>query len=126
MFDGMVITVVLGKQDNKTWMKVSATTNFAGIPDPAATPDAAEKDVTTPKPKTHAEIEEEVKAFNARHAPWAYALVDYKVNQFVPKLDDMIKDIESPANGAPGATPGLAPTFPAPVPGVAPVAPPLK
>ncbi|MBU6412016.1 MAG: DUF4340 domain-containing protein [Planctomycetes bacterium] len=134
MFDGMVITVALGKQDNKTWMKVSAASNFAGIPDPAAQPDAAEKDVTAPKPKTHAEIEQEVKDFNAKHAPWSYALVDYKVNQFVPKLADIIKDIEAPANGAPGAGPvpgtGPAPTFPAPVPGVepgvAPVTPPAK
>ncbi len=124
MFDGMVITVTLGKQDSKTWMKVAASTNFAGIPDPAAQPEAAEKDVTKPKPKTHAEIEEEVKAFNAKHAPWAYALVDYKVKQFVPKLADMIKDIEAPANGAPGAGPTggpNAPTFPAPVPGVTPI-----
>jgi hypothetical protein len=129
MFDGMVITVNLGKQDGKTWMKVSASANFDGIPDAAATPEPAEKDLTKPKPKTHAEIQEEVKGFNAKHAPWAYALVDYKVNQFVPKLEDMIKDIEAPANGTPGAAPGPvpgsgpAPTFPAPVPELTPAAP---
>lgn len=137
MFDGLILTVTLGKQDGKTWMKLAASSNFEGIPDSAKEADPAEvkpgekpaeKDITKPKLRSHAEVEQEVKDLNAKHSAWAYALVDYKVNQFVPKLADMLKDVEPApaATGAPGAanapaspslpgqTPSVVPTGPAP------------
>jgi len=111
MFDGLVITATLGKHDGKTWLKLAASSNFDGVPDSAAEQNEAEKDLTKPKPRSHAEVEQEVKDFNAKHAPWAYALVDYKVNQFVPKLADLVKDLEPPAGPAPASGgPGVNPS----------------
>lgn len=123
MFDGFVITATLGKQDGKSWLKVAASSNFDGVPEVTSEGDK-EKDPTKPTQRTRAEVEQEVKDFNAKHAPWAYALVDYKMSQFVPKLADMVKDIEpAPANGAPniGPNPGPGPTAPGQTPSVNPI-----
>jgi hypothetical protein len=114
MFDGLIITATLGRHDGKTWLKLAASSNFDGVPDSAKEQDGAEKpvekDPTKPTLRSHAEVEQEVKDFNSKHAPWAYALVDYKVNQFVPKLADLVKEIEPPAGPAPASgTPGHTP-----------------
>ncbi len=112
-FDGLIATATVSKVDGKHWVKLAFATDFSKTPvadpAPAAEPvDPAKPAVPAPpKTKTRDEVTKEAADLNARHAPWAYQIVDYKVNQFAPKLEELLKDPEPPAAPAAPITPLL-------------------
>ncbi len=109
-FDGLVATATVSRVDGKHWVKLAFATDFSKTPEtPAAEPvdPAKPADLAAKKVKSRDEVIKEAADLNARHAPWAYQIVDYKVNQFAPKLDELLKDPEPPAAPAAPITPLL-------------------
>lgn len=109
-FDGLVATATISRADGKHWVKLSFATDFSNTPEsPAAEPvDPTKPPNPAPqKPKTRDEVTKEAADLNARHSPWAYQIVDSTVNQFAPKLEDLLKDPEPPAAPAAPITPLL-------------------
>ena len=115
-FDGLVTTATLAKSGDKSWIKLSFATDFTNafvdepVKDDTKKDEPKKDDPNAPKPlKSHDDVTKEAADLNLRHANWAYQIVDYKVNQFVPKLSDMLKDPEPPPSTTPttGASPPL-------------------
>ncbi|MDM8547516.1 DUF4340 domain-containing protein [Candidatus Venteria ishoeyi] len=134
-FDGLEVTARLSKQDEKSWLHLSAAVNESVL---AAAKAAAEaKAATDAKAAEKAKQENaeasaeakppilnvaekvdinpatEAETLNQRLAKWAYAVPQYKADGFLPKKDSLYEAIkaESAAEAA-GATPPIAPTAP--------------
>lgn len=109
-FDGLVATATVSRADGKYWVKLAFATDFSKTPEAPAAASADPANPAAPAAKatkSRDEVTKEAADLNARHAPWAYQVVDYKVNQFAPKLDELLKDPEPPAAPAAPITPLL-------------------
>jgi hypothetical protein len=112
MFDGMVVTARMTKQDGKVWLTLNAAYDEkeapAAPPPPTDTKEGEKPaDPTTPTPKPE-DVKKGVEAFNAKHAAWAYGVADYVGTQIGARLEEMLKPPPAPS------TPGPEPAGPNP------------
>lgn len=103
-FDGLVLDLVLYEQDGKTWAKVQATFDSAGVAAAPAAPaesasgetSAAKGSEDEPKPKSADEVKKEVEEITARTKDWAYGLGAGDLATIEKKLADLIEPKEKP------------------------------
>lgn len=79
--DGLTIKVEIASWDEKSWVRLSAAYQTP----PAGTVSAGE--VKTPE-----QVQDEVKAINARLRAWAFLLNSYKLEKFQTKLAELLED----------------------------------
>jgi hypothetical protein len=104
-FQGVTFTVRSAAADGKTWVHMSVAYDAN-----AAAPLA--EGATAPSAETVAAITKEASDLQARLAPWAFVLPDWKVANLRLVMGDMLKALDASAPGAEGAEampPGLAP-----------------
>jgi len=106
-YQGIILTARSTLADGKTWV------NFAVAYDKQLAAPLAEG-ATAPTDETVAVITKEAAELQARLAPWAYQLPDWKVSNIRPLMADMLKPLNAPtpqSESAPPSAlpPGLAP-----------------
>ena len=126
-FDGFVVEARTADVDGRKWTRFAAGTEFAEPlppePDAAAATPAAD-DAGTPEELAAAEaaaadaaaqavsardleiarrerLAAEAEAFTARHAPWAYALPEWKLTNLIKRMDDLTRAVDPPPPPAP-------------------------
>jgi hypothetical protein len=82
--DGLVIKIEIASKDDKAWVRLTAAYQAP----PAGT--LAAGDVKTPE-----QVQDEVKAINARIGGWAFQLSQYKIEKFQTKLADLLEDAKA-------------------------------
>jgi len=81
--DGLVVKVEIANKDDKGWLRLTASYQA-----PAA--GAAPADGKTPE-----QVQDEVKAINARVGGWAYHVSQYKLEKFQTKLSELLEEAKS-------------------------------
>ncbi|MBM3573273.1 MAG: DUF4340 domain-containing protein [Alphaproteobacteria bacterium] len=82
--DGLVVKVEIASKDDKSWIRLVASYQAPAAGAPAAA------DAKTPE-----QVQDEVKAINARVGNWAYHVSQYKMEKFQAKLADLLDDQKS-------------------------------
>lgn len=118
-FDGLVLTARMIQLNGQWWAAFQAA-----FEPPAAAPEAEKKDqppLQAP-PRTPDEVKKEVDELNAKLAPWAFVLPEYRGKQIASRMEDLLKP-PAPPQPAPGPAGPVAPDSPglgdpqAPLPG---------
>ncbi|MCC6675870.1 MAG: DUF4340 domain-containing protein [Phycisphaerales bacterium] len=106
-FDGLVLTARMINLEGKWW-----TAFQASFEPPAAAATDEKKEAAAPpavpKPRTPEEVKKEVDELNAKLAPWAFALPEYRGKQIASRMEDLLKP-PAPPQPPPGPAGPLAP-----------------
>lgn len=100
--DGLELVLESAKFEDKTWVR--ATASYVPPPEPAepeppADDAVGEGDQAEPKPEKK-DVAKEVADLNARLAPWAYQVPQYRVDALTRRLSDLLA-VPAPAEGTP-------------------------
>jgi hypothetical protein len=116
--EGLVLTGTLYVKDGKNWLTLAssydpaavvkpetpAASDPAAAPAPTPTPEELEKQASELAEKTRKESED----LNARLAPWAFQIPDFKAKQIRTRASDLLAEANANASTQPDAAPAPA------------------